>query len=113
MHIDHYSFGKIIIDGKTYSSDVILYPDRIDSSWWRKEGHYLQKADLAGIIAANPDLLIVGTGAYGVMAVPESTIAFLESQNVSVLIERTDNAVELFNKQPQGKKVIAALHLTC
>jgi len=113
MRIEHYSFGKITIDGKVYTSDVIIYPDRVDASWWRKEGHYLQKADLADIVAAKPELLIVGTGAHGVMAVPEGTISFLESHNISVLVEKTDKAVELFNNQPQGKKVIAALHLTC
>ena len=113
MQIDHYRFGSITIEGRTYTSDVIIYPDRVDASWWRKEGHYLQKADLAGIVAAKPGLLIVGTGAHGVMSVPESTVAFLESHKISVIIEKTDKAVELFNKQPQGKKVVAALHLTC
>lgn len=113
MRIEHYRFGKITIQGKEYTSDVIIYPDRVDASWWRKEGHYLQKPDLTDIVAAKPELLIVGTGAHGVMTVPESTIAFLESHNIAVLVERTDKAVELFNNQPTGKKVIAALHLTC
>jgi hypothetical protein len=113
MRIEHYSFGSITIEGKVYTSDMIIYPDRVDASWWRKEGHYLQKADLADIVAAKPELLIVGTGAHGVMAVPESTIAFLESHHINVLVEKTDNAVELFNNQPKSKKVIAALHLTC
>jgi len=113
MRIEHYSFGKITIQGKEYTSDAIIYPDRVDASWWRKEGHYLQKPDLTDIVAAKPELLIVGTGAHGVMTVPESTIAFLESHNIAVLVERTDKAVELFNNQPTGKKVIAALHLTC
>jgi hypothetical protein len=113
MQIDDYRFGSITIDGRTYTSDVIIYPDRVDASWWRKEGHYLQKTDLAGIIAAGPELLIVGSGAHGVMSVPESTIAFLESHNIDVVIEKTAKAVELFNARPQGKKVVAALHLTC
>jgi hypothetical protein len=113
MRIDHYSFGKIIIDGKTYASDVIIYPDRVDASWWRKEGHYLQKTDVADIVTARPDLLIVGTGAHGVMTVPESTITFLESHNIRVHIEKTGKAAEFFNTQTQGKKVVAALHLTC
>ncbi len=26
MKIDSYSFGKIVINGKTYASDVIIYP---------------------------------------------------------------------------------------
>jgi hypothetical protein len=27
--IDSYDFGAIVIDGKRYSSDVIIYPDRV------------------------------------------------------------------------------------
>jgi hypothetical protein len=37
--IDKYSFGSITIDGRTYDTDVIIYPERIDDRWWRKEGH--------------------------------------------------------------------------
>jgi len=33
MHISDYRFGRIVIDGKTYTSDVIVYPDRVDPSW--------------------------------------------------------------------------------
>src|SRR3990170_5911937 len=95
--IDHYSFGKIIIDGKTYTSDVIIYPDRVDSSWWRKEGHYLQVVDLTEIINARPDLLIIGTGYSGVMVVPEETIMFITSKGIEVRVERTEKAAELFN----------------
>jgi hypothetical protein len=39
--IESYKFGEIIITGKKYDSDLIIYPDHIDSSWWRKEGHLL------------------------------------------------------------------------
>lgn len=113
MHIDGYVFGRIIINKKTYTSDVIVYPDRVDSSWWRKEGHFLQKDDLSGIIAAKPDILIVGTGNMGVMEVSEDTIKFIEKQGIEVLVEKTGKAVEIFNNQPAGKKVIGAFHLTC
>lgn len=113
MRIDHYSFGKIVIDGKTYTSDVIVYPGRVDSTWWRQEGHLLQKADLKDIIAARPDILVVGTGNMGVMQVPEGTVRFLESHGITVRIEKTGKAVELFNSRPPDKKVIGAFHLTC
>lgn len=39
MHIENYNFGEIKIDGKTYTSDVIIYKDKVEDSWWRKEGH--------------------------------------------------------------------------
>jgi len=113
MKIERYSFGSITIDGRTYTSDVIIYPERVDPSWWRKEGHILSIKDLDDVIKAKPDLLIVGTGAYGVMKVPKETISYLESKGIEVQIDLTKNAVELFNKLQSDRKVIAAFHLTC
>ena len=116
MKISHYSFGSITIDDKAYTSDVIIYPGRVDSKWWRKEGHYLQPADLTDIINAKPDVLIIGTGASGVMKVPEETLKFVKSKGIEVHTDITSMAVELFNKLVSGKpnkKTIAALHLTC
>ncbi|HID32748.1 MAG TPA: hypothetical protein EYP24_05165, partial [bacterium (Candidatus Stahlbacteria)] len=50
MRIESYQFGRITVDGKTYHSDIIIYPDRIVSSWWRGEGHYLKKVDIEEIL---------------------------------------------------------------
>ncbi|MEJ2684560.1 MAG: Mth938-like domain-containing protein [Candidatus Sulfobium sp.] len=113
MHIDDYSFGRIVIDGKTYTSDVIVYPDKIDPSWWRKQGHYLQEEDLADVVAAGPDVVIIGRGYSGVMEVPQKTVAFLESKGIRVFVEKTGKAVETFNKQRGTGKVVGAFHLTC
>ncbi len=113
MKIEHYSFGKITIDGKTYTSDVIIYPGRVDASWWRKEGHNLQVIDLTDVIKAKPQVLVIGTGSSGVMKVPKETISHLGSKDIEVHVERTEKAVELFNKLQKDKIVIAALHLTC
>lgn len=113
MHIDGYVFGRIIIDSKTYTTDVIVYTDRVDSSWWRKEGHYLQKEDLTDVVKAKPDILIIGTGNMGVMQVPESTMKYFEAHGIVVHVAKTGQAVEMFNDLPAGKKVIGAFHLTC
>ena len=113
MKIDSYSFGRIVINGKTYTSDVIIYPGRVDASWWRKEGHLLQLADLAKALQAGPDVLVIGTGYAGVMRVLEETIDRIASQGVEVKVERTSRAVEVYNDLEGAKTVIAALHLTC
>ena len=113
MKIEHYSFGRITIDGKTYTSDVIIYQGRVDSSWWRKEGHNLNIVDLTDVINAKPGVLIVGTGSSGLMKVPKETISHLESKGIKVHVSLTEKAVELFNKLQKVKVVIAALHLTC
>lgn len=116
MHIDYYSFGRITINNKTYTSDVIIYPGRVDSSWWRKQGHYLQPVDLDDVVKAKPDILIIGTGNSGVMQVPEKTLRFLKSRGIAVNPAVTGKAVEVFNKmqvEKPDKIIVAALHLTC
>jgi hypothetical protein len=113
MKIEHYSFGKITIDGKTYTSDVIIYPDRINASWWRKEGHNLHVEDLKDVIDAKPQILVIGTGSFGVMKVPKETISHLVEKGIEVHVTRTGEAVDVYNKLQKNKIVIAAFHLTC
>jgi hypothetical protein len=113
MKIEYYSFGKITIEGKTYTSDVIIYPEKVNASWWRKEGHNLQVVDLTDVINANPQILVIGTGATGLMRVPKETISHLQSKGIEVHVARTGEAVEIFNKLQKDKIVIAAFHLTC
>lgn len=45
--IESYTFGRMTVNGKHYSADLIIYPNgRLQDSWWRKEGHRLQLADI-------------------------------------------------------------------
>ena len=111
--IDSYSFGRMVIDGKTYTSDVILYPDKVDDSWWRKSGHLLQKEDLRDVIQYNPEILIVGTGAYGLMKILDETKQFLEAEGMELISEETKEAYKIYNELKERKKVVAAFHITC
>lgn len=113
MKIDSYSFGKIVINGRTYTSDVIIYPGSVDASWWRKEGHVLQLADVAEALRAKPEVFVIGTGYAGVMRVPRETIDRITGQGIEVRVERTSKAVEMYNDLQGAKTVIAALHITC
>jgi hypothetical protein len=111
--ISHYSFGSITVDGKSYTSDVIVYPGRVDGSWWRREGHYLRPEDLGDVAAAKPGVVVIGTGANGVMRVPEKTVRWLEEKGIEVKVARTAEAVKLYNGLYPDTHVVAALHLTC
>ncbi len=113
MTIEHYSFGKILIQGKQYNSDVIIYPDRVDASWWRKKGHELHIDDLKDVFDAKPEILVIGTGYLGLMKVPQKTIGYVETKGIKIYIERTSRAVDLYNRLHKDSNVIAALHLTC
>ncbi len=112
MHIDSYSFGRITINGRTYTSDVIVFEDRVLSPWWRKEGHLLQMEDLSEVMRQRPEVLIVGRGFSGIMRLAPGLEDELGRRGIKVLAAKTTEAVEAFNSRA-GKGVVAALHLTC
>jgi hypothetical protein len=111
--IDSYRFGQIEIEGQTYRSDLIIYPDRIDSNWWRKEGHSLHVEDLSAVVEARPRILLVGTGRWGMMRIPQETRDFLASLDIALVAEDTGKACETFNRMASENQVVFALHLTC
>jgi hypothetical protein len=111
--IDSYSFGQIVIEGKIFNSDVIIYQDSVDQKWWRKEGHLLQKEDLLDVIKHKPEIIIIGTGKPGLMEVPDETKQFVQSKGIKLIVNDTENACKIYNKLERKNKVIAALHLTC
>jgi hypothetical protein len=102
-----------VIDGQVFTSDVIIYPDRIDASWWRKEGHQLQVEDIEGILKAKPEVLVVGTGAIGRMRVMPETAKKLEEAGIKLIARQTGEAWKLYNELAKSAKIVAALHLTC
>ena len=110
--IQSFSFGQITIDGTTYLSDVIIYPDRVQAEWWRSEGHRLQKEDVEKIVAFRPDILMVGTG-YGGLKVSAETAAHIKSMGIELIVGKTEKICERYNELSPSQKVIAALHLTC
>jgi hypothetical protein len=113
MIINNYDFGHITIDGKHFTRDVIIYPNRIDDNWWRKEGHRLHLDDLKEVLTSPPEIIIIGTGANGVMKVPSDVIDYLKSQAIHVIIEKTAQACKEFNQLEKKENVVVALHLTC
>ena len=114
VHIDLYQFGKIVIDGVSYNSDLIILEGTVESGWWRKQGHSLAVEDLASVIAARPSVLVVGCGASGLMHVPEQTRQILQESSIQLEAVDTHEAVRRFNKLAQaGTDVAAAMHLTC
>ena len=111
--IESYEFGRIVIKGKSYATDVIIYPDHVEDNWWREEGHSLSPVDLWAIVQVEPEVLVVGTGRSGLMRVLPETEEYLRKQDIRLIAERTTVAVRIYNQLCQSTRVVAALHLTC
>lgn len=110
--IESYDFGKIKIDGKEYSHDVIIYPEEV-KDWWRDESHWVVIDDFREIVEKKPEVLVIGTGYSGVMRVSDEVKKFLEDLGMKVIIEPTKKACDSYNRLFKEKGVVAALHLTC
>ncbi|MBW2367582.1 MAG: hypothetical protein JRH15_06835 [Deltaproteobacteria bacterium] len=115
LGIDQYSFGRMIVSGRAFTSDLILYPDgRIQDNWWREQGHRLVPADIAAVLDAAPRRLVIGTGASGLMTVSERVMALCRERGVEVDVSPTATAATQFNKATAaGISVAACFHLTC
>jgi hypothetical protein len=114
VEIQSYRFGHIEIDGKAYRNDVKLVGNKVIDHWWRSQGHYVELEDVKDFLAAEAEICIFGTGAYGSMRVSDAVNSALKAQGIQVLVEKTESAWHTYNQlSKEGKTVIAGFHLTC
>ena len=111
--IDSYQFGEITINGKKYSSDVVIFPDRVKDNWYRKTGHELCLNDIVEVMAEKPEVLIVGTGASGLVKVLLETRQEAKARHIQLIAEPTSEACDIYNQLSRFQKVVAAFHITC
>ena len=114
--IESYEFGVIVVDGKRYMSDLIIFPDRVRHDWRRREGHRLHVEDLKEVLSAEPqpEVLVVGSGYSGFMKVSNEVQEAVRSGGIELVAQPTRQACQTFNEiLKSGQRAIAAFHLTC
>ena len=84
-------------NGAHFCQDLKIIGDQIIEKWWRKEGHRVDVRDLTDILAASPEVLVVGMGYAGFMEVSNSLRSALKNRNIQLIAEKTPEAVKTFN----------------
>jgi hypothetical protein len=69
--------------------------------------------DIGEIIQAQPEILIIGCGASGMLKIPVETKNYIQEQGIQLIAEETKKACEMYNHLCPKKRLIASLHLTC
>ena len=111
--ITNYQFGRIEIDGRWIHADLIIFPDgRLKENWRRDQGHLLEYSDILPLINAGPDIIIVGTGAYGRMDMDSRLISQLSDIEL-VALASLQAVTEYRNAIKRPGSVGACFHLTC
>jgi len=112
--IESYAFGSIIVDGRKFTSDLIIYPDGlIEASWWRKSGHRLASDDIGKLIRSGPDVIIAGTGSSGLMKPEKELEKALQQKGIQLISAPSKKAMKIYNDLSSKKNVGACFHLTC
>jgi len=111
--IERYRFGAVVIDGREYTSDVIVLPGKVLPNWWRREGHLLQMDDLQEALSEAPEILIVGTGSQERMRVADEVAAHARRAGIELVAYDTPTACRMFNQVVEQRRAVACLHLTC
>ena len=80
--IDHYEFGRIMIDGRQETKDLIVLPDWVVRNWWRQDGHALILDDLGEVLEGN-------------RAKPEALLHFRDPEDVARYAEAFKQLLEV------------------
>jgi hypothetical protein len=112
--ITDFSFGRIVVEGRTCSSDIKIVLGKLVTDWWRRSGHSVEMDDVQDILASDPEILVIGRGQPGFMRVSKSLKQRLERNNIQLIEEPTSEAVRTFNSYySEGKKVAGGFHVSC
>jgi hypothetical protein len=118
MEIERTSFGAITIDGKTYDYDVVV---RLSGEIVKRKkklskkyygtSHVLSKDEAKFVFEKGCEQLIVGSGQMGNVQLSPEAEAYFAKKGCKVLLQRTPDAIRLFNRSKAKK--IGLFHVTC
>lgn len=112
--IEDYSFGKIVVDGEKYRKDMRIVRGKVIPDWRRKKGHSVCPEDIRDILGARPEILLIGTGYFGMMSADDALRELLSQKGIVLIEEKSGTAVRTFNGlMAEGKNVAVGFHLTC
>jgi hypothetical protein len=116
--IDGLTFGSIVVDGKKYRRDILLFADGTVKK--RKGGflmfgsHKIKKQEMEELSQGQPEIIIVGTGTDGAAHIAPEVESWAKEKNLSLLVQPSYDVVASINELVEQKKRVAALiHITC
>ena len=112
--IESFSFGNIVVDGVTYQHDIKIIHDHVVPQWWRKSGHRVDIEDVADLLAAKPETIVLGKGLPGLMSSSKVLKILLADQGIRLIEQKTALAIRTYNQILQeGHDVAGGFHLGC
>lgn len=112
--ITAFSFGRMVINGVTYTNDVKIIQNLVVPDWWRKRGHSVDVEDVRDILTYHPGILVIGKGDPGLMTTSSDLQKVLEQKSIQLIEEKTTRAIQIYNQMLKaGRRVAAGFHVAC
>ena len=112
--ISSFSFGRIVIDGQIYNSDIKFITGTLVPDWWRRSGHSVEIEDIQDILDSSTDIIVIGKGQPGYMNISDTLRQYLQLNRFRLIEEPTSDAVQTFNLlTSEGKRVSGGFHVGC
>lgn len=114
MHIDGFSFGRIMVDGTAYHTDIKIVGGRLVPDWRRRSGHRVTVEDVRDILALEPEAVVIGGGSFGLMKTARELRSLLRDRGILLREAGSAKAVGIYNElSAGGKRVGAGFHVGC
>jgi hypothetical protein len=112
VNIDGVKFGELKINKKIYYSDMIVWWDgKIE---FREKSHMFDMKEFRKLMKRKPKDIVIGTGLTGSVKVPDDVIKEAKKKRVKLFIDKSVNAIDIFNGLLEDKKkVVGIIHTTC
>jgi uncharacterized protein len=109
--VQGYTTDRITINERDYCASLVVTPDRIIPDWGPVSIDQLGEAQVEALLADQPQVIIIGTGARQQLPEPP-TYAALMSHGVGIEIMNTGAACRTYNiLVGEGRRVAAGLML--
>ena len=116
--INDTSFGSIAVEGQRYEHDIIITLEGQVKKRKKKlsksiygTSHTISLPEIKYVYQDHAEGILIGSGQYGMVSLSEEASEFLERKGCSVLLKKTDEAIEIWNGT--GGNWIGLFHITC
>ncbi len=112
MRFDSTSFGRVVLDGRVFTHDIIVTADGSVLDRPKNMGsHTLSDSEVKSLLQGRPEVIVIGTGQYGSLKVGEDAMNSLRRDGARIVVLPTPAAIREFNAA-DGRKA-ALIHVTC
>jgi hypothetical protein len=100
--IDELTFGSIIVEGKKYGRDILIFADGMvtkrGGGFLMFGSHQIRKRQLEELSHGQPEVIIIGTGTDGAAHIAGEGESWAKASNVSLLVRPSYDAVIRLNE---------------